>query len=157
MRGILRNDFAGLRIHRITPAHAGNTLSGPAVEECAGDHPRACGEYKTDREKAWARKGSPPRMRGIQFDIVFCDFFRGITPAHAGNTGWGVGPRPQYEDHPRACGEYPKKRKGKHNDLGSPPRMRGIPLSSVSFSSSQRITPAHAGNTSSDDDDKKRL
>ena len=50
-------------------------------------------------------------------------------------------------DHPRGCGENhaPRKIIVAHN--GSPPRMRGKPLSANGYEVGKRITPADAGKT----------
>ena len=51
------------------------------------------------------------------------------------------------KDHPRACGEYRVMAYRLHWRVGSPPRMRGIPLTVLCATCFQGITPAHAGNT----------
>ena len=72
----------------------------------------------------------------------------GITPAHAGNTPV----RSRYpkirRDHPRTRGEYSFSRLPGQSSRGSPPHTRGIPVTSSPSSTSEWITPAHAGNTS---------
>ena len=92
-------------------------------------------------------RGSPPRMRGIRVLVGLLRPGKGITPAHAGNTLQNRKTRMKPEDHPRACGEYLCCFFFKPLFLGSPPRMRGIPISPCLGSLAGRITPAHAGNT----------
>ncbi len=135
------------RLTRITPAHAGNTFLIINATHNHKDHPRACGEYKSKRVSRDQSRGSPPRMRGIPTGSAGGHTHYGITPAHAGNTR-GVGPLIMAcRDHPRACGEYPRRRSPYNGVSGSPPRMRGIPLHVAPSYLMGGITPAHAGNT----------
>ena len=72
-----------------------------------------------------AYHGSPPRVRGTVSAITEAEAANRITPARAGNRGWRHRHVPDYEDHPRACGEQ-KTSGGKAVDIeGSPPRVRG--------------------------------
>ena len=91
--------------------------------------------------------GSPPRMRGIQAEGYKSFLNMGITPAHAGNTKSPCPGCSVIRDHPRACGEYGARVVQDRLQVGSPPRMRGIPKKSLSRNWNCRITPAHAGNT----------
>ena len=90
---------------RITPAHAGKTLSVIEAWSQRADHPRACGENGRLQNSYDNKLGSPPRMRGKQERIaLYCVFIR-ITPAHAGKTQNGLMASTLAADHPRACGE----------------------------------------------------
>ena len=71
----------------------------------------------------------------------------GITPAHAGNTCGRVCAEPVGEDHPRTCGEHLSWLIKCLEHIGSPPHMRGTLMYSKYRYLLQRITPAHAGNT----------
>ena len=51
------------------------------------------------------------------------------------------------KDHPRACGEYKRYDTEFVVTMGSPPRMRGIPVRLPGQMATVGITPAHAGNT----------
>nr|DAX53284.1 MAG TPA: hypothetical protein [Caudoviricetes sp.] len=44
MRGKQGMNYVVLMGRRITPAHAGKTISDPAIPAVVSDHPRACGE-----------------------------------------------------------------------------------------------------------------
>ena len=68
----------------ITPAYAGKSPLR-AVFWCRHrDHPRVCGEKRTQAHPAKTGLGSPPRMRGkADFDVC-SDRQCGITPAYAG-------------------------------------------------------------------------
>ena len=132
---------------RITPAHAGNTLSQSNFYNAIQDHPRACGEYAAVADRDGFVWGSPPRMRGI---LLVCHrrFGKtGITPAHAGNTIDSPLLEVDLRDHPRACGEYCIVTIRQFGGSGSPPRMRGIHVQATRRWITLGITPAHAGNT----------
>ncbi len=73
--------------------------------------------------------------------------YRGVTPAHAGNSRlpllglyspWG---------HPRACGEQIAVEDMEQKRSGSPPRMRGTASPSAWQRQRSGVTPAHAGNS----------
>ena len=112
---------------RITPAHAGKTR--PTTRFVCGS------------------TGSPPRMRGKPGCGFRLRVTERITPAHAGKTRWPFSGYLKSPDHPRACGENHAWQNGLHAETGSPPRMRGKPLSAMNLEKNFRITPAHAGKT----------
>ena len=85
-RGILLNRRNATLKVGITPAHAGNTISGCSSVWKNADHPRTRGEYRLAQLQAQQQQGSPPHTRGIQFSENRHSLTRGITPAHAGNT-----------------------------------------------------------------------
>ncbi len=110
-------------IPRITPAYAGKRDGVERVRNCAEDHPRVCGEKNRRRAGMVCDMGSPPRMRGKEYQRTTLFLF-GITPAYAGKRfahGVSVGARGSpprmrgkasiiradndQEDHPRVCGE----------------------------------------------------
>ena len=70
-----------------------------------------------------------------------------ITPAHAGKTSSSFDSCSLKTDHPRACGENVDSVFLLKQPLGSPPRMRGKPVSVRHLTKQSRITPAHAGKT----------
>ena len=92
------------------------------------DHPRVCGEYRMAGRVDDSRSGSSPRVRGILVGVVAEDRLARIIPACAGNTAAFNGVKSVVADHPRVCGEYPKRR----------------PV----VGPGARIIPACAGNTS---------
>ena len=80
---------------------------------------------------------------------ALCQFVTArITPAHAGKSRPAERVRASREDHPRTCGEklayLPAVRIGE----GSPPHMRGKDYAYVLDEAPFRITPAHAGKSS---------
>ena len=90
---------------RITPAHAGKTVSSSVPLLRCADHPRACGENSLHARRVHLVHGSPPRMRGKLIPGKPTVIVSRITPACAGKTkcylmiGFGL------QDHPRVCGE----------------------------------------------------
>ena len=149
MRGLPDIDDAAAGATGITPAHAG--LTEPR-QKCRGffwDHPRACGAYVSTISPRNSSSGSPPRMRGLRDDINGITEYDGITPAHAGLTTRSNFALSDARDHPRACGAYITTVLTSPNSLGSPPRMRGLLIFSLSAWQPGGITPAHAGLTAS--------
>ena len=112
----------------IIPAYAGNTRYGTPCTALRRDHPRVCGEHRTNATGADDQKGSSPRMRGTRH------------PAFA-----TCGPN---RDHPRVCGEHLFDGERACCGMGSSPRMRGTPNPRRSAPRRRGIIPAYAGNTS---------
>ena len=133
--------------YRITPADAGKTTSYPPSSVYAVDHPRGCGENNRADKVRLDDIGSPPRMRGKRSRCAGRKRSGRITPADAGKTPVSRGRTFLTWDHPRGCGENPRRTCSAAAEIGSPPRMRGK-LISVRFSILRiRITPADAGKT----------
>ena len=107
-------------------------------------------------------------MRGIPLQSSWRAPWPGITPAGAGHTAVSIFFRRLYRDHPRRCGAYYHYRrqqnqylrdhprrcgaystvaKWQNHSMGSPPQVRGIPVSIGIVSFVSGITPAGAGHT----------
>jgi len=71
---------------RFTPAYAGNTSEGHAVQFCIRVHPRIRGEYASPCMILLMASGSPPHTRGIREEILDRIAAYRFTPAYAGNT-----------------------------------------------------------------------
>ncbi len=147
VRGKLQTGSYTNREGRITPACAGKTdmMRGDGADE--EDHPRVCGENSLRPTSSTPRKGSPPRVRGKRFCLSGCLPAGRITPACAGKTATGHAIPCRGWDHPRVCGE---NRVGNLVFMlrpGSPPRVRGKPVSPLSQRERIGITPACAGKT----------
>ena len=69
----------------------------------------------------------------------------GITPAYAGKSMLVALALPVSRDHPRVCGEKVRSRVLMGLSLGSPPRMRGKGINSMTAGTLEGITPAYAG------------
>ncbi len=86
VRGKPQADCHVFRRQGITPAGAGKTLVFLNFCRNLEDHPRRCGENRTNRRKAPACIGSPPQVRGKhRRQPAPCRRVR-ITPAGAGKT-----------------------------------------------------------------------
>ena len=132
---------------RITPACAGKTARNGRRAPRNEDHPRVCGENFVPPTFSLVDLGSPPRVRGKPLASSTPGTSRRITPACAGKTFFTKYSSKARQDHPRVCGENIQKALEDYAELGSPPRVRGKPLTMVSFPPAARITPACAGKT----------
>ena len=131
----------------ITPACAGKTDVVSPSRACARDHPRVCGENRPRPDAGQGREGSPPRVRGKPTTTRRGARPRGITPACAGKTSYGIRSVSFNRDHPRVCGENLRPPMSAPARIGSPPRVRGKQAESFTGITLSRITPACAGKT----------
>ena len=69
----------------------------------------------------------------------------GITPAYAGKSYHFSPIACRSRDHPRLCGEKEFLKEVQHDELGSPPPMRGKVFALLFVLSIIGITPAYAG------------
>ena len=119
--------------------------SCPTRRSSDQDHPRTCGEKASISVVLVVIRGSPPHMRGKerwsgrQWNVLW------ITPAHAGKSTSEPATDIVIEDHPRTCGEKPRRFFHFAHEVGSPPHMRGKAIQSRPDDSEHGITPAHAG------------
>ena len=147
MRGKLLLSSALAVGQRITPAGAGKTRACYPKARSFKDHPRRCGENSQVSGAHCARRGSPPQVRGKQQPAKQNTEQGGITPAGAGKTIDVLTEGEWWEDHPRRCGENVFRIIYVELRLGSPPQVRGKPLSANGYDVGKRITPAGAGKT----------
>ena len=105
VRGKLSNSSKTLLTNRITPAGAGKTSFSYHAMRRSRDHPRRCGENRTDCYDVRLRKGSPPQVRG-----------KLLLMRKQGKQKW---------DHPRRCGENKRSTNSCRLVAGSPPQVRG--------------------------------
>ena len=146
-RGTLPYSAVGIHCPGITPAHAGNTLTGGYPEILQKDHPRTRGEHCVSWGIWMFPGGSPPHTRGTPLLVVLVAYRLGITPAHAGNTPGNIPVAVALGDHPRTRGEHFVLVSDQKFTAGSPPHTRGTLSGSVPGPLVKGITPAHAGNT----------
>ena len=132
---------------RIIPAHAGQTGNVTPACRSATDHPRACGANYCSAISANHVPGSSPRMRGKPKADAGDVETRRIIPAHAGQTRFHSHPEPFPPDHPRACGANSRFLLFISSSSGSSPRMRGKLSAELESLRTERIIPAHAGQT----------
>ncbi len=106
MRGTQQPGPREQHLHRLIPAHAGNTAAPSTPAEARWAHPRACGEHGVVVIAATAAAGSSPRMRGTPPAPARAGPPARLIPAHAGNTV-SAHVRSRFPAaHPRACGEH---------------------------------------------------
>ena len=132
----------------ITPAYAGKRTHSRLSRSVGQDHPRVCGEKRSETSLVMAVVGSPPRMRGKAKVDGFAADLKGITPAYAGKSSVRVEAGSYTWDHPRVCGEKTFTSLPQGGDSGSPPRMRGKAHHGLGLRQGHGITPAYAGKSS---------
>ena len=147
MRGALPCNRQKSIRNGITPAYAGRTHRHKYRYSDKRDHPRVCGAHQYMQALCRLAKGSPPRMRGAPKLRLCIVLSAGITPAYAGRTDFQKHFKKWGGDHPRVCGAHSASIMPSISLSGSPPRMRGAPLSLTLVVEVQGITPAYAGRT----------
>ena len=125
VRGKVSVDEVNVFHGGITPACAGKRRGALCTHSCAQDHPRVCGEKARTLIEQNEPQGSPPRVRGKERASTQTWQTAGITPACAGKRRRCSRERISAWDHPRVCGEKPKKVFSSFAITGSPPRVRG--------------------------------
>ena len=130
---------------RITPACAGKSVILHGHRNAPEDHPRVCGEKELEDLGQIVYKGSPPRVRGKDIDIMKLDLSTWITPACAGKSRPRSVTSTSKRDHPRVCGEKAALAVAVSAEEGSPPRVRGNEIIEPVIVKAKRITPACAG------------
>ena len=104
----------------------------------------------------WLR-GSPPRVRGKAVVLTWEQGAARSTPACAGKTTPTRSCLCRRWDHPRVCGENSRLSSCAHSVRGSPPRVRGKLLETLTHKLDGRITPACAGKTRPTDSGVRRF
>ena len=136
------------RVHRITPACAGNSSSRADTRTVYWDHPRLRGEQQAMLRQYKGWWGSPPLARGTGAHLRTTRSSGRITPACAGNSWATYTKCPAAWDHPRLRGEQCRCQQVAVKRLGSPPLARGTASRSAARGNMAGITPACAGNRS---------
>ena len=127
MRGALVGVLGVCEDLGIIPACAGSTFGGELVGEIRGDHPRMCGEHRSQVRLVAKRLGSSPHVRGA----LCC-------PRVQSMRLW---------DHPRMCGEHSEPTLPIAPRMGSSPHVRGAPPQIADNVLHPGIIPACAGST----------
>ena len=109
MRGKEGRQRDGQHHQRITPACAGKRSPSRPTAFCVQNHPRMCGEKLYPLPCFQRQLGSPPHVRGKAVIGGLIGLGVGITPACAGKSNCPGNGRFAVGDHPRMCGEKPKK------------------------------------------------
>ena len=113
--------------HGIIPACAGSTCRVGFQPLPIGDHPRMCGEHRSDIDGMTEAAGSSPHVRGAPLSRLEAPRTAGIIPACAGSTGWQCRPG--------------------DGAPGSSPHVRGAQTPRCFESREPGIIPACAGST----------
>ena len=147
MRGRLEGVHDDPNPVRNTPADAGTTRVMKLACFITREHPRGCGDDHRYTGAVVSRMGTPPRMRGRQGRPGPEPGRPRNTPADAGTTADELWTLDDAEEHPRGCGDDHNPVSIGMQAMGTPPRMRGRPRSSVRLPVRWRNTPADAGTT----------
>ena len=86
MRGKGKYKSLGTMGYGITPAYAGKRQTVISSDVAKRDHPRLCGEKKSEKKSCKGNAGSPPPMRGKVQQLHDCTLDVRITPAYAGKS-----------------------------------------------------------------------
>ena len=109
VRGKAPQGSGSSRARGITPACAGKSAILCFSLLPLRDHPRMCGEKYMGVPTKVEKPGSPPHVRGKGAPTAFATVPTGITPACAGKRHNRSYQQGLERDHPRMCGEKPKK------------------------------------------------
>ena len=113
-----------------------------------------CGEKSAALTALFCTGGSPPRVRRKERRRRGEGVADGITPACAGKSRRKRRGRYIKRDHPRVCGEKSLAKAISKPDWGSPPRVRGKVDEHTEPLKAVRITPACAGKSAHQSDEK---
>ena len=86
IRGTLSKPPTGRTYHGLIPAHTGNTDAWQLTGFSTWAHPRAYGENNAYALRTGLIQGSSPRIRGKLELRGVPERFKGLIPAHTGNT-----------------------------------------------------------------------
>ena len=132
---------------RFTPTCVGKThpfakkIAYPAV------HPHVCGENPSCTRTAALRGGSPPRVWGKLYHVLYRLLFRRFTPTCVGKTQSNLCQGRQLVVHPHVCGENLWAWLQSDLLVGSPPRVWGKLCCPVLITTKLRFTPTCVGKT----------
>ena len=129
------------------PAHAGKTISNPAISASNRDYPRSRGENWACACTRPASVGLSPLTRGKRVGVGVGSSTVGTIPAHAGKTGCESVPPSPSTDYPRSRGENLPRRNAERCFRGLSPLTRGKPVAGDSCTVATGTIPAHAGKT----------
>ena len=125
VRGAQEGDHRLRRRVGIIPACAGSTMPGILWSVDHGDHPRMCGEHRTQTSPFGNSLGSSPHVRGALALLHVEPDSVGIIPACAGSTDYQSKHKSSQGDHPRMCGEHSGSGIVAAVPSGSSPHVRG--------------------------------
>ena len=134
------------KVHRFSPACAGNSSKVRRRVLLLAVQPRVCGEQPRAHLSGVPDVGSAPRVRGTgTLRCCATRFFR-FSPACAGNRREPPARTGSPAVQPRVCGEQSCACECVRNRIGSAPRVRGTDEDSGDITGTIRFSPACAGN-----------
>ena len=145
--GILFVTRYGQPIYRFIPTRVGNTCASIMRQLASSVHPHACGEYLAFPFQPRLVAGSSPRVWGIPVRPAVRLKPNRFIPTRVGNTSAFSFSNSFSAVHPHACGEYDVEPGVMHGQLGSSPRVWGIPHSYPQSIQILRFIPTRVGNT----------
>ena len=132
---------------RFTPTRVGKT-SNPAVLILGETvHPHACGENAAGSTPSIESAGSPPRVWGKRGNSPSVHRGGRFTPTRVGKTCMAAPKSRPVAVHPHACGENVPLWFRALAKIGSPPRVWGKHVLSLSQMRQCRFTPTRVGKT----------
>ena len=146
-RGKLHQLTNRIKAGGLIPAWAGKTGRARGQHKNRTAHPRVGGENVVLRQLSGVQAGSSPRGRGKRPACRGWGRRRGLIPAWAGKTRFGVGLASGRWAHPRVGGENVKSDSWTSLTSGSSPRGRGKPTTPAANPAPSRLIPAWAGKT----------
>ena len=150
-RGKLMLTTCKQQTNRLIPAHAGKTPNPYPDQPSNPAHPRSRGENLVVMASTRPRVGSSPLTRGKQATHDGLQDHLGLIPAHAGKTTASPPGSKTPAAHPRSRGENCRMVLRARSLFGSSPLTRGKLLYLTLHLPYYRLIPAHAGKTSSAD------
>ncbi len=136
-----------MRRARLIPARAGRTRSGTRRSRAWTAHPRSRGADPICTCPMTVGDGSSPLARGGPGRVAPVWLARGLIPARAGRTRYGLAGEGPWRAHPRSRGADQGMDGGRQAHRGSSPLARGGPLHLRHDRADRRLIPARAGRT----------
>ena len=123
----------------------GTSTAAASIAGDVEDHPHACGDKARVEELSFPFTGSSPRVWGQVCSFIYCLTMPGIIPTRVGTSYFESKGKLNSWDHPHACGDKEKIRRGVYDNTGSSPRVWGQEIFNSVVGSVARIIPTRVG------------
>ena len=131
--------------YQIIPTRVGTSYMATSCRQRNWDHPHACGDKKSCKQKPTPNNGSSPRVWGqVLLDLSTICGIR-IIPTRVGTRDWRQRTALYQRDHPHACGDKLPKNNKLYTYPGSSPRVWGQAEYSVDAFNRLGIIPTRVG------------